>query len=49
MRQLNTLGWMHNRCRMIVASFLTKDLLINWQWGEKYFLQKLYDADLSAK
>lgn len=48
MRQLNTIGWMHNRCRMIVASFLTKDLLINWQWGEKYFLQKLYDADLSA-
>lgn len=48
MRQLNTLGWMHNRCRMIVASFLTKDLLINWQWGEKYFMQKLYDADMSA-
>jgi len=48
MRQLNTLGWMHNRCRMIVASFLTKDLIINWQWGEKYFMQKLYDGDLSA-
>lgn len=48
MRQLNEVGWMHNRCRMIVASFLTKDLLINWQWGEKYFLQKLYDGDLSA-
>ena len=48
MRQLNTTGWMHNRCRMIVASFLTKDLIINWQWGEKYFLQKLYDGDLSA-
>ncbi|MEW6497021.1 MAG: FAD-binding domain-containing protein, partial [Cyanobacteriota bacterium] len=48
MRQLNEVGWMHNRCRMIVASFLTKDLLINWQWGEKYFMQKLYDADLSA-
>ncbi|MGV2830387.1 FAD-binding domain-containing protein [Myxosarcina sp. GI1(2024)] len=48
MRQLNEIGWMHNRCRMIVASFLTKDLIINWQWGEKYFLQKLYDGDLSA-
>ncbi|NEP13362.1 MAG: deoxyribodipyrimidine photolyase [Symploca sp. SIO1A3] len=48
MRQLNETGWMHNRCRMIVASFLTKDLFINWQWGEKYFMQKLYDGDLSA-
>lgn len=48
MRQLNELGWMHNRCRMIVASFLTKDLVINWQWGEKYFMQRLYDGDLSA-
>ena len=48
MRQLNQTGWMHNRCRMIVASFLTKDLIINWQWGEKYFMQKLVDGDLSA-
>ncbi|MBW4690648.1 MAG: deoxyribodipyrimidine photo-lyase [Lyngbya sp. HA4199-MV5] len=48
MRQLNELGWMHNRCRMIVASFLTKDLIIDWRWGEKYFMQKLYDGDLSA-
>jgi deoxyribodipyrimidine photo-lyase len=48
MRQLNEIGWMHNRCRMIVASFLTKDLIINWQWGEKYFMQKLMDGDLSA-
>ncbi|MGI8933018.1 MAG: FAD-binding domain-containing protein, partial [Phormidesmis sp.] len=48
MRQLNSLGWMHNRCRMIVASFLTKDLIIDWRWGEKYFMQKLYDGDLSA-
>jgi len=48
MRQLNTIGWMHNRCRMIVASFLTKDLIINWQWGEKYFMQKLIDGDLAA-
>ena len=48
MRQLNTTGWMHNRCRMIVASFLTKDLMINWQWGEKYFMQTLFDGDLAA-
>ena len=48
MRQLNETGWMHNRCRMIVANFLTKDLIINWQWGEKYFMQKLYDGDLAA-
>jgi deoxyribodipyrimidine photo-lyase len=48
MRQLNTIGWMHNRCRMIVASFLTKDLILNWQWGEKYFMQNLFDGDLSA-
>ncbi|MBW4485302.1 MAG: deoxyribodipyrimidine photo-lyase [Tildeniella torsiva UHER 1998/13D] len=48
MRQLNETGWMHNRCRMIVASFLTKDLIINWQWGEKYFMQHLVDGDLSA-
>ncbi|MFB2770930.1 deoxyribodipyrimidine photo-lyase, 8-HDF type [Pelatocladus sp. BLCC-F211] len=48
MRQLNEVGWMHNRCRMIVASFLTKDLLINPQLGEKYFMQKLIDGDLSA-
>lgn len=48
MRQLNEIGWMHNRCRMIVASFLTKDLIINWQWGEAYFMQKLYDGDLSS-
>ncbi|CEJ45874.1 DNA photolyase, FAD-binding [Umezakia ovalisporum] len=48
MGQLNETGWMHNRCRMIVASFLTKDLIINPQWGEKYFMQKLIDGDLSA-
>jgi deoxyribodipyrimidine photo-lyase len=48
MRQLNETGWMHNRCRMIVASFLTKDLIINWQWGEKYFMQKLIDGDLAS-
>ncbi|BAC07977.1 deoxyribodipyrimidine photo-lyase, 8-HDF type [Thermosynechococcus vestitus] len=48
MRQLNETGWMHNRCRMIVASFLTKDLIINPQWGERYFMQKLIDGDLAA-
>lgn len=48
MRQLNETGWMHNRCRMIVASFLTKDLIIDWRWGERYFMQKLVDGDLSA-
>jgi deoxyribodipyrimidine photo-lyase len=47
MRELNTTGWMHNRSRMIVASYLTKNLLINWQWGEKYFAQKLIDYDPS--
>jgi deoxyribodipyrimidine photo-lyase len=47
MRQLNQTGWMHNRVRMIVAMFLTKDLLISWQWGERYFMQKLLDADLA--
>lgn len=45
MRELNTTGYMHNRVRMIVASFLTKDLHIDWQWGEKYFAQKLTDYD----
>lgn len=48
MRQLNATGWMHNRLRMIVAMFLTKDLLINWQWGERYFMHKLVDADLAS-
>ncbi len=45
MRQLNSTGWMHNRVRMIVASFLTKDLHIHWLWGERYFAQKLIDYD----
>jgi deoxyribodipyrimidine photo-lyase len=45
MRQLNTTGFMHNRVRMIVASFLVKDLHINWQDGEKYFAQQLVDYD----
>lgn len=45
MRQLNETGWMHNRVRMITAMFLTKDLLIDWRWGEKYFATKLVDYD----
>ena len=48
MRQLNETGYMHNRVRMIVASFLCKHLLIDWRWGEAYFAQKLSDYDLSA-
>lgn len=48
MRCLNATGWMHNRLRMIVAMFLTKDLLINWQWGERYFMQQLVDGDMAA-
>lgn len=48
MRQLNQTGYMHNRVRMVVASFLCKHLLINWQWGEGYFAEKLLDYDLSA-
>jgi deoxyribodipyrimidine photo-lyase len=47
MRQLNVTGFMHNRGRLIVASFLTKDLLINWTKGERYFSQKLVDIDRS--
>jgi deoxyribodipyrimidine photo-lyase len=48
MRQLNETGWMHNRLRMIVAMFLTKDLLIHWQEGEKYFAEQLLDHEFSA-
>jgi deoxyribodipyrimidine photo-lyase len=48
MRELNATGFMHNRVRMIVASFLTKHLLIDWRWGEAYFEQKLLDFDLAA-
>ena len=48
MRQLNQTGYMHNRLRMIAASFLTKDLLIDWRWGEKYFADQLIDFDLAA-
>ncbi len=48
MRELNSTGFMHNRVRMIVASFLTKHLLIDWRWGEAYFAKKLLDFDLAA-
>ncbi|KAI9888514.1 MAG: hypothetical protein M1814_006848 [Vezdaea aestivalis] len=48
MRQLNTTGWMHNRCRMIVASFLAKDLLIDWRMGERYFMEHLVDGDFAS-
>ena len=48
MRELNTTGFMHNRVRMIVASFMIKHLLIDWRWGEAYFAKKLIDFDLSA-
>jgi deoxyribodipyrimidine photo-lyase len=48
MRQLRQTGWMHNRARMIVASFLCKDLLIDWRWGERYFMQYLLDGDSAA-
>jgi len=47
MRQLNTTGWMHNRLRMIVASFLCKDLLIDWRRGEEVFMQRLLDGDVA--
>ena len=47
LRELLTTGWMHNRARMIVASFLTKDLLIDWRWGEKWFMNQLLDGDLA--
>ena len=48
MRCLNETGWMHNRLRMVVAMFLTKDLLLNWQWGERYFMNHLTDADFAS-
>lgn len=48
MRQLNETGWMHNRLRMISASFLVKDLLIDWRHGERYFMSQLLDGDLAA-
>ncbi|MBK5213759.1 MAG: deoxyribodipyrimidine photo-lyase [Flavobacteriaceae bacterium] len=48
MRQLNTTGYMHNRVRMVVASFLCKHLLIDWRWGEAYFAEKLLDYEMSS-
>ncbi len=48
MRQINSTGFMHNRLRMVVASFLVKDLLIDWRWGERYFAEHLIDFDFSA-
>lgn len=48
MRQLNQTGWMHNRLRMVVASFLTKDLHVHWREGERYFMQQLVDGDYAA-
>lgn len=48
MKELNTTGFLHNRGRMIVASFLTKHLFTDWRWGEKYFAQKLIDCNVSA-
>jgi deoxyribodipyrimidine photo-lyase len=48
MRQLNTIGWMHNRLRMVVAMFLTKNLFFDWRHGEKYFIENLIDGDLAS-
>lgn len=48
MRELNTTGFMHNRVRMVVASFLTKHLLLDWRWGEAYFAEKLLDFELAS-
>ena len=48
MRQLNSIGWMHNRLRMVVAMFLTKTLFINWRWGEDYFMRHLIDGDFAS-
>jgi deoxyribodipyrimidine photo-lyase len=48
MRQLHEIGWMHNRARMIAASYLVKDLLIDWRWGEAWFMENLLDGDLAA-
>ncbi|MBH0097273.1 deoxyribodipyrimidine photo-lyase [Psychrobacter sp. NZS113] len=48
MRCLNATGFMHNRLRMVTAMFLTKDLLIDWRWGERYFMQQLIDGDFAS-
>lgn len=48
MRELNATGYMHNRVRMVVASFLCKHLLIDWRWGERYFAEKLFDYEIAS-
>ncbi|KAI1843636.1 hypothetical protein JX265_007422 [Neoarthrinium moseri] len=48
MRQVKSIAWMHNRCRMIVASFLAKDLLLDWRMGEKFFMENLIDGDFAS-
>jgi deoxyribodipyrimidine photo-lyase len=48
MRQLVRTGWMHNRLRMVTASFLTKDLLVDWRWGERFFAEQLIDYDMAS-
>lgn len=48
MRQLKAMGYMHNRCRMIVASFLSKDLLLDWRLGERFFMENLIDGDFAS-
>ena len=48
MRCLNQTGFMHNRLRMVTAMFLTKDLFIDWRWGERYFMQRLIDGDFAS-
>ncbi|TQN68874.1 Deoxyribodipyrimidine photo-lyase [Colletotrichum shisoi] len=48
MRQMKAMGWMHNRCRMIVACFLAKDLLVDWRMGERYFMEQLIDGDFAS-
>ncbi|KAG1755580.1 DNA photolyase, FAD-binding/Cryptochrome [Suillus lakei] len=48
MRQISTMGWTHNRMRMIVAMFLSKDLMLDWRLGERYFMEKLIDGDLAS-
>lgn len=48
MRQIRSIAWMHNRCRMIVASFLSKDLLLDWRMGERFFMEHLIDGDFAS-
>ena len=48
MAQINQTGYMHNRLRMVIASFLCKDLGIDWRWGERYFAEQLNDFDLAS-